>query len=238
MPGGDNRLCERTTGKLAGAVPVFFPATGCCHSRPPPPSPPASSPPATPGPPPKFSKPAACGRTGPFCQRRPRRAGVPARWSQKTASAAPSSGEIPSGRDHRAAEHGGMHQFPHFHGHAGHRDDLNGADDGGGAWQAPPWATSRARTAIMRSTVITVNLRQPDLMLDDDDNRRRGRDRRDGICRYATDMQHSAGKRAAARVRSCRRRPCPRRGWPPRINPSHGSWHSGLMWEGGSSRSH
>ena len=77
----------------------------------------------------------------------------------------------------------------------------------------------------MRSTVITVNLRQPDLMLDDDDDRRRGRDRRDGICLYATDMQHSAGKRAAARVRSCRRRPCPRRGWPPRINPrlAHGT---------------
>ena len=71
----------------------------------------------------------------------------------------------------------------------------------------------------MRSTVITVNLRQPDLMLDDDDDRRRGRDRRDGICLYATDMQHSTGKRAAALVRSCRRRPCPRRGWPPRINP-------------------
>ena len=77
----------------------------------------------------------------------------------------------------------------------------------------------------MRSTVITVNLRQPDLMLDDDDDRRRGRDRRDGICLYATDMQHSTGKRAAALVRSCRRRPCPRRGWPPRINPrlAHGT---------------
>ena len=68
VPGGDNRLCERTTGKLAGAVPGFSPATGFCHSGPSPPSPPASSPPATPGPPPKFSKPAACGRTGPFCQ--------------------------------------------------------------------------------------------------------------------------------------------------------------------------
>ena len=128
-------------------------------------------------------------------------------------------------RDHRAAEHGGMHQVPHLHGRAGHRDDRNGADDGGGAWQAPPWATSRARTAIMRSTVITVDLRRPDLMLDDDDDRLRGRARRDGIHLYATDMQHSAGKRAAARVRSCRRRPCPRRGWPPRINPrlAHGT---------------
>ena len=80
----------------------------------------------------------------------------------------------------------------------------------------------------MRSTVITVNLRQPDLMLDDDDDRRRGRDRRDGICLYATDMQHSTGKRAAALVRSCRRRPSPTAGMAASNESQIGSW--GPLW--------
>ena len=73
--------------------------------------------------------------------------------------------------------------------------------------------------------MITVDLSQPDLVLSDDDDRRRGRARLHGLYLDATDMQHSAGKRATARVRSCRRRPCPRRGWPPRINPrlAHGT---------------
>ena len=107
-----------------------------------------------------------------------------------------------------------MHQVADRRGRVGQRCNRKGADDGPRARQAPLWATSRARTAVLRSTVITVDVRQLVLVLDDDDDRRRGRARRDGLHLDATYMQHSAGKRATARVRSCRRRPCPRRGWP------------------------
>ena len=62
--------------------------------------------------------------------------------------------------------------------------------------------------------MITVDLRQLVLVLDDEHNHRDGHGGRNGLHLDATDVQHSAGKRATARVRSCRRRPCPRRGWP------------------------
>ena len=83
--------------------------------------------------------------------------------------------------------------------------------------------------------MITVDLRQLVLVLDDDDDHRGGHARRDGLHLDATGVQHSAGKSATARARSCRRRPCPRRVQPSRTHFPHtagvngpGPWTPGV----------
>ena len=118
-------------------------------------------------------------------------------------------GKLRLERDLRAAEHGGVHQFAHRHEGAGRRCDRKEVDDGGGARQAPPWATSRARTAILRSTEITVDLRELVLVLDDEHDHCVGRARLQRAHEIATGVQHSAGKRSTSRARSCGRC-CPR----------------------------